>query len=109
MMRACLEPECPELTTSTRCQVHERARNTARGHSRKGAYDATFRRLKAKAIREAPWCYLCRQPPSDSDPLVGDHVTPREAGGGNVPGNIRPAHASCNAHKGARIVEAGRL
>ncbi|WP_353809652.1 HNH endonuclease [Agromyces sp. SYSU T00194] len=62
--------------------------------------------------RDAFVCWLCGDPTEPgASPDSGryptlDHVVPRARGGSDDPGNLRAAHALCNARKGTRIVEA---
>ena len=41
-MRVCAEPGCPALTTTTRCPVHTRDRDRARGTRQQRGYDADY-------------------------------------------------------------------
>lgn len=43
-------------------------------------------------------CHLCRQPGA----TTADHVIPRTLGGDDSLDNLRPAHLSCNAARGAK-------
>lgn len=49
-------------------------------------------------------CWICRHPIADRGDLHMDHMIPLARGGKHAYGNIRPAHAACNMHKGARIL-----
>lgn len=47
-MKVCLEPNCPTLTTRSRCAEHERAKDKARGTRQERGYDAEHDRLRAE-------------------------------------------------------------
>jgi 5-methylcytosine-specific restriction protein A len=65
-----------------------------------GRYDAEWRRIRAQAIREHPWCQVCKHPGSPDNPLTGDHITPHRAGGRNVRSNVQVLCRACNSRKG---------
>lgn len=111
MLRPCLgvdgEP-CGELTASRRCPTHTRAQESRRPSRRvRGRYDARWMRLRAIAIRNQPWCSRCKQPPSPSNPLTGDHILPMERGGRNVIGNVQVLCRACNSAKRDRLETRG--
>jgi hypothetical protein len=47
-VKVCLEPDCPALTTSSRCERHTRARDRARGTRQERGYDAAHVRARAQ-------------------------------------------------------------
>lgn len=47
-------------------------------------------------------CYWCDGAFTEADPLHIDHLTPLALGGPHTVANLVPAHASCNASKGAK-------
>lgn len=56
-------------------------------------------RTAARVIeRDHGICWLCGRPGA----TTVDHVIPRARGGGHQDSNLRAAHLSCNARKGAR-------
>ena len=62
--RVCLEPGCPNLTTKSRCQQHEREHDRARGTRRDRGYDAAHDRLRAAWQRQLDggavvYCWRC--------------------------------------------------
>ena len=68
--RVCAEPRCPELTDSTRCPAHTRARDKARGTRQQRGYGAAHEReakaWRAKVARgELVLCWRCGQPITD--------------------------------------------
>jgi hypothetical protein len=63
-------------------------------------YDARWRQLRAQAIREHPWCEVCKHPGSPDNPLTGDHITPHRAGGRNVRSNVQVLCRLHNSSKG---------
>ena len=68
----------------------------------KGRYDAAWRAIRDRAIREHPWCIVCHAPGSPDNPLTGDHITPRKHGGANRGDNVQVMCRACNSDKGAR-------
>jgi 5-methylcytosine-specific restriction endonuclease McrA len=47
-MKVCLEPGCPSLTNTSRCERHERERDKARGTRQQRGYDAAHDKLRAE-------------------------------------------------------------
>lgn len=96
---------CSRVTDKRRCPACARKYEVMRGPRRvKGAYDAEWRKVQAQAIREQPWCSRCRTGGTPDNPLTGDHITPRAAGGRNVRANVQVLCRDCNSRKGARFV-----
>jgi hypothetical protein len=80
---------CGLITDKARCPDCARKYEIHRGpRTMKGRYDAEWRRIRAQAIREHPWCSVCKHPGSPDNPLTGDHITPHRAGGRNVRSNL---------------------
>lgn len=101
VMRVC--SGCGVLTPRRRCSECQRQYEQQRGPRRiKGAYDAEWRHLVAQAIREHPWCQVCKTPGTMDNPLTGDHKIPRRHGGRNVRSNVEVLCRGCNSRKGAR-------
>lgn len=66
VMRPCIEPSCPRLTTGTRCKVHERAnrrRRKQQGLTGKRGSTTAWRRLRRRVIARAG--YRCEWPGCD--------------------------------------------
>lgn len=91
-----------------RC-AHRAATTRPDGRRRSGwqVYNAAWRELVAAAITTEPWCHNpdgCPHPDAatPANPLTGDHVTPRAAGGTDDIANIRIVCRRCNSSKGAR-------
>lgn len=62
--RACLEPGCPTLTNTSRCERHTRERDRARGTRQERGYDAEYDRrrqsdLNAYARGDLLTCWRC--------------------------------------------------
>jgi 5-methylcytosine-specific restriction endonuclease McrA len=55
--------------------------------------------------RDKNLCVLCLTPGTSDDPLVIDHVHPVAKGGRTEESNLATLHRSCNAAKGARILD----
>jgi hypothetical protein len=65
-MRVCLEPGCPTLTRNTRCDIHTRAKDKARGTRQRRGYDAAHDALRAHWQRrmnagEPVTCWRCAE------------------------------------------------
>jgi hypothetical protein len=58
-MRVCAEPDCPELTTARRCQVHQAQQEQARGTRQQRGYDAEHMATRAALL---PLAYGTRCP-----------------------------------------------
>ena len=66
-MKVCAEPGCPELSNTTRCPTHTRAKDKARGTRQERGYGATHDRLRAAYQRrmdagEHFTCWRCPRP-----------------------------------------------
>lgn len=95
-------PGCKNLhplgTGCTHCA--QGARKWASKNTRtKGRYDHAWRKARAQAIAEQPWCSHCG---SKTD-LTGDHITPLSKGGTNTRDNVRVLCRSCNSRRGNKI------
>jgi len=94
---------CGKLARGRRCSECQRQYEQARGSRRVlGHYDSTWRKLVAQAIREHPWCEVCKTGGTSDNPLTGDHRTPWSKGGRNVRSNVEVLCRGCNSRKGAR-------
>jgi 5-methylcytosine-specific restriction protein A len=90
---------CGLISDKNRCPDCARKYEIHRGpRTMKGRYDAAWRRIRAQAIREHPWCSVC----GSTEDLTGDHITPHRAGGRNVRSNVQVMCRACNSAKGAR-------
>lgn len=66
-----------------------------------GRSTRSFKRMRARILEESNVCWLCGQPGADTV----DHIVPLKVAPqlGEVPGNLAPAHRSCNSRKGAQF------
>lgn len=59
-LRVCATPGCPELTDSTRCQAHTKAKrrreDKRRPSARQRGYDSKWQRTRAAYLRSHPVC-----------------------------------------------------
>lgn len=93
--RVCAEPGCPELQAETRCPIHRRERERARGTSSQRGYDYAHQQERAhhQSRMDAGVRYDCRrclqpiEPGSPWDLGHPDADCPRPKG---------PEHAGCN-------------
>lgn len=86
------EPGKPRCSACER--DHQRQRNASRPH-----YDGDYAARAAVVRANATVCWLCGEGPRPSDPWQADHVKP-----GNPASELRPAHRSCNASRGNRLI-----
>ena len=49
-MKVCAVPGCPDLTHTTRCTTHTRAKDRARGTRQERGYDATYDALRRSDV-----------------------------------------------------------
>jgi 5-methylcytosine-specific restriction endonuclease McrA len=96
---------CGRITPDRRCPEHARLYEAARTRRSKGHYDAAWRRVRARAIREQPWCRVCRTPGTPDNPLTGDHVQAWAHGGTSQRANVEVLCRRCNSRKGTRRVQ----
>ena len=78
-LRVCLEPGCPEITTTPRCAQHTRAKEQARGSSTARGYGSRHQRIRAEWQRrmdagETVICWRCetKGQPHPIDPTSWD-------------------------------------
>lgn len=93
---------CSRITDKRRCPDCARTYEASRQRRTKGNYDAEWIKLRARAIREHPWCQVCGHPGTPDNPLTGDHITPRRHGGRNERSNVQVLCRAHNSGKGAR-------
>ncbi len=100
--RPCIEPNCPNLTTSTRCPTHERQRQRQR-NARRTHYHGDWPKTRAAILTawRAQHGDVC---PGDEHhaahpchDLTVDHVVARSTAGG-----LTVVCRSANSSKGAR-------
>ena len=101
MKRVC--SGCGVITDKRRCPACARTYEISRQRRTKGHYDAEWVKLRARAIREHPWCSVCGHPGSPDNPLTGDHIVPLRHGGLNKRDNVAVLCRGCNSGKGARL------
>jgi hypothetical protein len=92
-MRVCAESGCPELTHTTRCPDHTKAKDKARGTRQQRGYDLAHDHLRARWARKVATgqvnCARCSQRISPLEPWDLDHTDDRTA-------YLGPSHATCN-------------
>lgn len=78
------------------------------GDAMPGLDDKTYRKRTAALKAQRDDCWLCRKPIDYTLPwnhklaFTADHVQPRSKGG-NLYGEIRAAHRSCNSSRSNRV------
>lgn len=97
--RVCSEPGCPVILTGSvyRCPTHQREADQRRGSPSTRGLGREHRRRTRDLLTTATVCAVCGRPPTEGDPLTGDHVIPVSRGGERGP--LRPAHRSCNSRR----------
>ncbi len=89
-LRPCIETSCPALTSRTRCQHHQRARDYVRNRPYQ---NPQWIRLRAEVVK-AGRCHWCGV---TGKRLVADHVDPISQGGEPYDrSNVVAACYSCN-------------
>lgn len=93
-LRPCLEPRCPALVRSGRCQTHAhlspaRFADQRRGTATQRGYGAAWRRLRDAVLREEPLCRICSEERRVEPATTVDHIIPRAAGGDDSRENLR--------------------
>lgn len=98
--RPCLTPDCPNLTNrGPRCTTCERDYQRRRNANRP-QYAGSHDRRAAEVRANATVCWLCGEGPRPDDPWQADHVIPADPRS-----ELRPAHRSCNARRGNRVLQ----
>ncbi len=75
-MKPCSYPGCPNLTNGGRCPQHRRP--DARPTATERGYDATWRRLRAKHLKENPLCVMCLAMGREEKATEVDHIIPHK-------------------------------
>lgn len=92
-LKVCAERGCPELTDTTRCPAHTKAKDKARGTRQQRGYDAAHDRLRARWAPKVATgqvnCARCHKRIGALDEWHLDHTDDRA-------GYLGPSHASCN-------------
>lgn len=104
----CRTPGCKELTTSGRCDAHQRdqykAQDAGRGSSAARGYGAAHRRRRAYVLARDPLCKEClRATPQRLTPSrEADHIVPLAEGGAEDVSNMQGLCRPCHSRKTAR-------
>ncbi len=61
--------------------------------------------MRARLIREQPWCTYCGAPETTDSPLTIDHIVPLARGGTNRVENLAVACRRCNLAKSDAVTE----
>jgi 5-methylcytosine-specific restriction protein A len=85
--RPCLEPNCGQLTTRTRCPTHEQQYQARRNVARGDRYGTDYRKQRAALLATHPPCHWC-----GAAATTADHV---EDG-------LVPACGPCNSSRGGK-------
>jgi 5-methylcytosine-specific restriction enzyme A len=110
-LAVCAEPGCPELSTRSYCEEHERQRERQRGTRTQRGLGDDWIRLRDRIVRQhvAAHGWTCPghgRPPHPVEPgkLTGDHIVPRSVAPDRRldPANVQVLCLSCNSRKGAR-------
>lgn len=95
--RPCSKPGCRALVVPPRsyCDEHQREYNARRPTPAARGYDAAWRKLRARVLREEPICGECRERSSTHV----DHIVAQAKGGTNERANLRGLCAGCHSRK----------
>lgn len=101
-LRLCSVPGCPTLTAGGRCPTHANTRDRDRRHP---IYNTRrWRRLRARILRDEPWCRHCGRPSQQADHIIAlaDGGAPWD------PDNLQALCAACHTMKTMAEVKARR-
>lgn len=105
-MRPCIEPGCPQLTTATRCSLHQRSKqrttDARRGSPTQRGYGPPWQRARKAVLRLVPYCVDCGHEGSKDNPLSVDHIVPKVRGGSDDDDNLTTRCRKHNSAKGSR-------
>jgi len=103
--RACSVPGCPNLVKEpgvSRCPKHqkeyERRRDAQRASAAERGYDARWRQIRERFLRDHPNCEHCGAPAT-----VAHHIIRRRDGGPDTPNNLMALCASCHSRLHAKV------
>lgn len=103
-LMVCAEPGCPELTDSTRCETHRRAKRRADDRRRPSAsrrgYDARWRAFAKDYLARHPACQWagCTAPATEVDHRDGQGpLGPHGYDEANLAGLCKPHHSTKTA------------
>ena len=92
---------------ASRCAKHGGRRPRGKGAEspRRALYrTSAWQEAARQVVRAAAVCALCGRPPTLTDRLEADHIVPLALGGAPLAlDNLRAAHKSCNARRGAQL------
>jgi 5-methylcytosine-specific restriction protein A len=103
--RPCGAPGCPAVVRGGRyCPAHaplERKPDARESSNRRG-YDATWRKIRARVLRERPLCVECMRVGVVTAANEVDHIIPLRDGGTHDDENLQPLCKSCHSKKTRR-------
>ena len=71
----CRHPGCGRSTTTGYCAAHTTVyKGATRGTAAQRGYDAAWRRLRARVLKEEPLCSVCAKQGKVTAATVGDHI-----------------------------------
>lgn len=109
-LRPCLEHGCPELTTRSRCEYHERQHEQTvverRGTATARGYDRAWQELAAEYRRAHPYCERCLRRGMRRKTQIIDHIVALRDGGPRLDRtNLMALCRSCHGFKTAAEVQ----
>jgi 5-methylcytosine-specific restriction protein A len=75
-LKPCSYPGCPNLTTGGRCPLHRKP--DTRPTATERGYDAEWRRLRARHLRDNPYCVECAKFGKVEKATEVDHIIPHK-------------------------------
>jgi len=97
--RPCAQPNCGRLTRSGLCPDHARQREQQRPNAdiRRWYHTPRWRELRARVLREEPWCASCAAGGVRRATTDADHITAHR-GDPALFWNRANLHGLCHAH-----------
>lgn len=105
-VHVCTHPGCPELTTRTRCDEHQRThQNDTRRRYQRNDYGPEWPAVRRRQLRREPCCRHCALDGTTTLATVVDHIVPfhhfatRRAA--HAPSNLQSLCKPCHDRKTA--------
>lgn len=100
-MKPCRCPTCPNLTFGTYCDVHKKLYDktydaTNRTKENRSKYGANWRKVRARYVKEHPFCELCLKEGRYVPVEEVHHIVPIKKGGTNEFSNLMSLCQSCH-------------
>ena len=98
-MRVCIEAGCGDLTSGTRCTLHESRRQQRRGSPTARGLGYRYQQARLRVLaRDGYTCHWCGKAAT-----TADHLIPRARGGSDRDDNLAACCTRCNSSRGANV------